>query len=113
MQNVAVVGSRVGINPFKVLAYLDEHYLDKDIKIVSGGARGVDTIAENWALKNSKPHILFYPDYKTFGKNAPLIRNNKIVEKADIVIAFWDGKSHGTKYTINRARETNTEVRVI
>lgn len=78
--------------------------------IVSGGANGVDTLVEQWAKRNKLEFIAFLPNYKTFGKRAPLKRNEDMVNFSDVVIAFWDGKSHGTKYTIDYAKKLGRRV---
>jgi len=77
---------------------------------VSGGARGVDTLAEKYADKNDIPKLIFLPDYAKYGKIAPLIRNKKIVDNSDIIIAFWDGVSRGTKFTIDYAKAQGKKV---
>jgi len=101
---VAIIGSRnLNVNI--------EVYLPKDISlIVSGGARGIDTLAEKYADKNEISKLIFLPDYKRHGKVAPLIRNRQIVDNADIVIAFGDGTSRGTKYTIDYAQKCGIKV---
>jgi hypothetical protein len=53
------------------------------------------------------------PDYKRYGKGAPLKRNLEIIEYADRVIAFWDGKSRGTKFVIDQCEKINKPVEVI
>jgi len=86
-------------------------YLPKDISlIVSGGARGIDTLAEDYADRNKIPKLIFLPDYEKYGKIAPLIRNKAIVDNANIVIAFWDGISRGTKFTIDYAKKQGKKV---
>ena len=55
----------------------------------------------------------FLPDYQKFGRSAPLKRNLQIIAYADLVLAFWDGQSHGTKYVIDHCRKQNVPVRVI
>jgi len=101
---VAVIGSRdlkVGL----------ENYLPKDISlIISGGARGVDSLAEEYADAFGIPKLIFLPDYKKYSKKAPLIRNKLIVDNADIVIVFWDGESRGTKFTIDYAKRQGKKV---
>lgn len=72
--------------------------------IVSGGARGVDTCAREYAQRNNIALTEFLPDYDAYGRSAPLKRNDLIVQAADLVIAFWDGKSRGTRYTIDCAK---------
>ena len=96
---VAVVGSRD-------LVVLLSRYIPKSTKeIISGGARGVDTCARNYAFKHGIAYREYLPDYKTYGRKAPLIRNRMIVEAADIVLAFWDGESRETKYVIDECKK--------
>jgi len=96
---VAIIGSRN-------LQVKMEEYLPKNISlIISGGARGIDTLAEEYADRNGIPKLIFLPDYKRYGKRAPLIRNKLIVDNADIIIAFWDGQSRGTKFTTDYAKK--------
>lgn len=102
---LAIIGSRqLQPNLEKYLAHFD---IDE---VVSGGARGVDTIAENFAKANKKKLTVFLPDYKAYGRPAPLIRNRLIVDRADEVAAFWDGKSTGTIYTIKYAQKMGKKV---
>lgn len=78
--------------------------------IVHGGAIGIDTIADSWAKANNIETIIYKPNYKVYGKRAPLVRDEEMVDFADVVIAFWDGKSNGTAYTFNYARKKNRKV---
>ena len=95
---VAIIGSR---NIPKEAADLAQPYLPLSTgEIVSGGAEGVDTGAKALAGRLGIPFKEFLPDYQSFGKRAPLIRNDRIIEYADMVIALWDGKSKGTQYVI-------------
>lgn len=105
---VAIIGSR-NLN----ITNLEEYIPENISEIVSGGAKGVDTSAKEYALKNNIPFTEFLPDYKRFGKGAPLKRNLQIIEYADMVIAFWDGKSHGTKYVIDNCSKLNKPVKII
>lgn len=105
---VAVVGSR-DLNITNLEEYLPENVSE----IVSGGAKGVDSSAREYALKNKIPLTEFLPDYKRFGKFSPLKRNLQIIVYADIVIAFWNGKSHGTKYTIDNCEKLNVPIKVV
>ena len=104
---VAVIGSRG-------LAVDDlEKYLPSDTtEIVSGGAKGVDTSAREYALAYCLQLTEFLPDYKAFGRGAPLKRNITIITYADMVLAFWDGRSRGTKYVIDRCKDMGVPVRV-
>lgn len=104
---VAVIGSR-GLSVSNLGRYLPENTTE----IVSGGAKGVDTSAREYAKKNGIKLTEFLPEYTRFGRSAPLKRNITIIEYADIVLAFWDGKSRGTKFVIDNCRKLGVEVRV-
>lgn len=104
---VAVIGSR-GLSVSDLGRYLPENTTE----IVSGGAKGVDTSAREYAKKNGIKLTEFLPEYTRFGRSAPLKRNITIIEYSDIVLAFWDGKSRGTKFVIDNCRKLGVEVRV-
>lgn len=92
---VAVVGCR-----HLIVKHLEDYLPANVTEIVSGGARGIDSCAEYFARTHGLPLTVFYPDYDRYGKGAPLRRNNLIVQYADMVLAFWDGVSRGTAYTL-------------
>lgn len=102
---VAVIGSR-GIYEVDLEKYLPEGTTE----IVSGGARGVDTCARKYALNNNLKLTEFLPDYQNFGRSAPIRRNVEIIEYSDMVLAFWDGESKGTKFVIDTCHKKNKEV---
>ncbi len=102
---VAVVGSRT------IQTLCMEHYIPKGATvIVSGGAKGVDTLAREYAVQNGLALVEFLPDYKRFGKAAPLVRNRKIVEYCDCVVAIWDGISKGTMHAVHLAQKLQKPV---
>ncbi len=105
---VAVVGSR-GLTIDDLGKYLPEGTTE----IVSGGARGIDTCAKQYAISCGIKLTEFLPEYGRYGRSAPLKRNDTIIQNSDMVLAFWDGKSHGTKYVINKCREMNVKIKVI
>ena len=72
--------------------------------VVSGGARGADALAERFAASHGVPLVVVPADWKKFGRSAGPVRNAEIVRLADIVVAFWDGRSPGTRDTRARAR---------
>ena len=93
---VAVIGSR-GLQ----VTHLED-YLPNDVtEIVSGGAQGIDTCAKSYALRHGLKLTEFLPEYEKYGRGAPLRRNITIIEHPHLVLAFWDGKSRGTKYVID------------
>lgn len=104
---VAIIGSR-GLS----VTYLGRYLPENTTEIVSGGAKGVDTSAREYALSHGIKLTEFLPEYTRFGRSAPLKRNITIIEYSDIVIAFWDGKSRGTKFVIDNCRKLGVEVRV-
>lgn len=107
MKKIAVIGSR-DFTDFSLLKdVLDAH---GPMQLVSGGAKGADALAELYAKQNGLEVQLFKPDWKMFGRGAGVIRNRQIVESSDYVIAFWDGKSRGTKSSIDYARKQNKMV---
>lgn len=81
-------------------------------EIVSGGAKGVDTIAKEYVEQNEIKLTEFLPQYDQFSRNAPLMRNVEIIEYSDIVLAFWDGKSKGTKFVIDKCNALGIKVEV-
>ncbi len=72
--------------------------------VVTGGCRGVDTIAEEWARRNNIPCKVIYPNWELYGVSAGPKRNKQMVKEADALIAVWDGKSKGTQNIIEIAR---------
>ncbi len=108
MMKLAIIGSR---NCPKLK--LEDYFEDIPDVIVSGGARGADTYARDFAHNHNLKLIEFLPEYEKYGKGAPLIRNKLIVENCDCLLAFWDGKSRGTKFTIDYARQLGKPVKIV
>lgn len=105
---VAVVGSR-GLRVPDMQNYLPEGVTE----IISGGAKGVDACAKEYALTHGLELTEYLPEYEKYGKAAPLKRNIAILESADVVLAFWDGASRGTKHVIDNCKARGIPVRVI
>ena len=82
-------------------------------QIVSGAANGIDRMARAFALEHHIQILEILPDYDRYGRRAPLMRNNSIIDYADYVIAIWDGRSPGTKYVIDRCRALQKPLRII
>lgn len=102
---LAVIGSRTFRNPdvlYRTLQPLDVS------RIISGSA-----MAEQYASDHGVPFLYLLPDWKRHGKAAGVIRNREIVARADMVVAFWDGRSRETNLTIDIATAQGTPVRVI
>lgn len=113
--NIAVIGSREGFTKEQVSKVIYEQFDKEEDRLITGGARGVDTFAEQtieedesfanspWVIKPVDPtqkiHYLF--------------RNVEIITAAERIIAFWDGKSPGTKFVIDYAKARKKEIQVI
>ena len=104
---VAVIGSReLEIKDFS-------QYLPPEVnEIVSGGARGIDLCAREYCKQHNIKLKEFLPDYKKYGRSAPLRRNIRIIEYSDLVLAFWDGKSRGTKFVIDNCKKMGIPIMV-
>lgn len=72
-------------------------------EVVSGKARGADSLGEEWAAHNDIPVSSFPADWNKYGKSAGYIRNSAMADEAGALVAFWDGKSKGTKHMIDLA----------
>lgn len=107
---VAVIGSRT---------LKDYEKVKKDLsglpitELISGGAIGADSLGERYANEKGIPTKIFLPDWKKHGKAAGFIRNTDIIENADMVVAFWDGQSKGTKDSITKANNLGKKVLII
>lgn len=101
---VAIVGSRDYPAPEAVRRFVaDLAAKYPEAIVVSGAARGVDSIAASAARAHSLEVIEFPADWAGRGKRAGFERNVKIIEAADRVVAFWDGKSRGTRHSVDLA----------
>lgn len=85
----------------------------KDVEIVSGTAAGADTLGERYAQEKGYEVKKFPAQWDLYGKSAGYKRNQQMAEYADGLIAFWDGKSKGTKHMIDIATNKGLKVRVI
>lgn len=112
---IAVVGSRDFVDVsllYKILNDLKEYYnsFDQFDLLISGGAKGVDSLAEQYAKEHGIKTKIFLPDYLKHQQGAPIRRNLLIVKEADLIVAFWNGKSKGTKNVMMTAGKLNKAV---
>ena len=110
---VIVAGSR-SFDNYELLKEKLDYYL-KNIKspvIVSGKARGADTLGERYAVEHNLPGESYPADWSK-GRNAGYVRNELMANKADALIAFWDGKSKGTEHMIKTMKAKKKQVRVV
>lgn len=108
---IAVVGTR---NVGNIdLDWFAQYIPPETTLIVSGGAKGIDAYAEMYANLYEIPFRKILPDYKSYRRNAPLMRNREIVDSVDQVLAFWDFASRGTAAIIAYSIEKNKMIKVI
>lgn len=105
----AIVGSR-NITDYDLKEALEGLTVTE---IISGGAIGVDTLAEVYAKSKGLPLQIFPADWKTHGPKAGPLRNKQIVEACEQLVAIWDGNSKGTATTIRMAQRAGKQIRVI
>lgn len=103
-----IAGSR-SIKDFDLSPYISP---DVDM-IISGGANGIDTLAEEYADRHKISKTILRPNYARYKRGAPLKRNDEMVNMADKVLVIWDGKSRGTKHTIDYAENLGKKINII
>ena len=113
---VLVAGSRGMASPSDVIRInqvLDALYADdrreKWHSVVSGGARGVDQIGEEWARAPALPLVRITPNWTLYGRSAPIRRNADLVSACEFAVVFWDGESRGSV----RKRRTAGTIRLL
>jgi len=113
MKKTIIAGGR----EFNDKGFLEDKILelfpDTDIlEVVCGEARGADALGKAFALSIGQPVTSFPAKWDELGTRAGPLRNIEMAEYADCLIAFWDGKSRGTKHMIDRALSNGLEVHV-
>ena len=97
-----IVGSR-SITDFDLSPYISAEVHT----IISGGAEGIDRLAEQYADGHRLSKYILRPSYSLYGRSAPLRRNEEMVRIADAVLIIWDGHSRGTQHTLRYAKKMN------
>lgn len=102
---IAIAGSRTFANYEVMCAFIERSLSDVEFNsieaVVSGGARGADTLAEQYARENGLELIVFPAEWKRHGRKAGPLRNVKIIQECDLCFAFWNGQSRGTEHDIS------------
>ena len=103
---LGVVGSR-SFKDYKILVEILGRINDKFSisEIISGGAKGAELLGKRYAEESEIVYTEFLPEWDKYGKSAGFKRNRLIVKESDFLVAFWDGKSLGTKSSINLAKK--------
>ncbi len=107
-----IVGNRFGWTYNRVQEELLGLGITENDIIISGGASGVDTFAQQFAKTKGCTMIIHYPDYNISLPDRYFIRNKQIAEECDVLVAFDKGssKGSGTLNTINHARKLGKKV---
>ena len=103
-----IVGSR-SITNFDLSPYISA---DVDT-VISGGAGGIDSLAEQYADLHRLSKYIIRPRYDLYGRAAPLKRNEQVVDIADAVLVIWDGCSKGTQYTLKYAKKMSKPITLV
>jgi hypothetical protein len=110
-QRVAVIGSRDGIPASLIRSMIDD--LPMNCVVVSGGARGVDSLAARFASQRGLDVVEFFADWDAHGRSAGFLRNRVMAANADYVLALWNGSSRGTGHMIAEAKSRGIPVKVV
>ena len=113
---IIIAGSR-GFDNYSYLKrrmnlLLHEKTKTHEIIIVSGGAKGADSLGEKYARLKGYEVERFIPDWGKYGKPAGPIRNSEMAKYADAAVVFWDGKSTGSNDMINKMRNLEKPLKV-
>ena len=111
---VIIAGSR-NFNDYNLLKTSCDNLLTQftNIEIVSGTARGADKLGERYAREKGYDIKEFPANWDKHGKSAGYIRNDEMAQYADMLIAFWDGTSKGTKHMIDLANKRSLKVEIV
>jgi len=111
---VIIAGGR-DFKDYDLLKKICNHMLSqsKEVEIVSGGAKGADSLGEQYASDMGYKCSKFPADWEKYGRAAGFKRNSEMANYSDCLIAFWDGSSKGTQHMINQAKKKNLQVKVV
>lgn len=109
-----IAGGRNFTNYRKLTKVCDHFIQDQtNIEIVSGNHyKGADKLGEQYAKERGYKITKFPANWKRYGKAAGPKRNKEMTSYADVLIAFWDGKSKGTKHMIDLAKSSQLKVEI-
>ena len=109
---LSIIGSK-GFDDYKLLKKSLFSHIEKISFMITGYSSGANKLAEKWADENNIKKLIFKPDQDKYGELADSVRNKTIVENSDLIIAFWDGKSKGTKNSIDLAQKLKRDILII
>ena len=82
-------------------------------EVIHGGARGADQLGFRWAVRHHVRSRCFAADWERFGKAAGVRRNHQMAQAGDMLLAFWDGRSAGTRHMISCMEQLSKPVVVV
>ena len=94
---LGIVGTRTFDDFPKFVSNVDLFYKSE---IHTGDAKGTDAMAREYAMVNEIPLTVHYADWDRYNRGAGPIRNIQLINSVDMILAFWDNKSPGTKQVI-------------
>lgn len=106
---MGIIGSRT-FNNYKYMKEILDSFSFSEI--VSGGAKGADSLARRYAEEKNIPITEILPEWDKYGKSAGFKRNKLIIDQSDAIVAFWDGVSRGTAHSISLARKNGKDVHI-
>ena len=114
VMKIIIAGGR-DFSDYELLKEKCDYYLQNhsEIEIVSGTAKGADSLGEKYAAERDYPIKRFPAEWQRLGRGAGHIRNAQMADYADVCIIFWDGKSKGTKNMIKIANKRGLKIKII
>jgi hypothetical protein len=112
MGNLLICGSRNFDNYEIVSETIKNLDIGFDL-IISGGAKGADTLAKKYCVDNNINIKEYLPEWDRYGRGAGIQRNKEMLKVSDFVLIFWDGKSKGTKFNVEYCQKNNKEHKII
>ena len=117
MMHIIIAGCRdfsdYSVVEKEVMDFIGKYIGKIEIEIISGGATGADALGERFAKEHGLPLKVVHADWKKYGRSAGPRRNEQMARMAGTLIAFWDGKSRGTKNMIDTAKKLGLRVKVV
>lgn len=108
---VIIAGGR-DFNDYSLLA-AEANKLENVTAVISGCARGADSLGERWAQETGLPILKFPANWDMYGKAAGFIRNAEMAHEGDFLLAFWNGKSRGTENMITAMQKEGKHGRIV
>ena len=112
-KNYSLLKAKCNLLLMNALSFDSVGRLKEELEIVSGTANGADKLGEKYAKESGASLKQFPADWDKHGKSAGYIRNKEMAKYSTHLIAFWDGKSKGTKHMIDLAKEEGLKVRIV